>query len=582
MWALTQLMRQNMDETVEILEEVCARGAREGRLAYQQVRQYVGVIGSIFPLPAAQEIRLRLGDFYLRQQRGAEAAPWLEDALEAGPDDPLAIFLEANCRFALYGEKQAIRDMESVVGPATSDNDRAYYLGGGNAALLTQLGVACDRNKDLENAAFYLSRAVELSEPADFAATNATARLLLGDVLIRLGQFDKALDALVPISIDAHNFRDACRLRAVALTRMGNTDAALALLLEASEIDPMGAILFLEMGRVHLARDEIDLAEVAFARAFRTDPELAGLGTAIVSLENRLGRHMDRDAGLPAAAEFTIPDEFICRFDDSVLLEKPNMQEALRTYVRVMRALITRDVLGLYSHSGMGYLWALAQPLVFVASFAVVFSLAGRHTPLGTSVMAYLAAGIVPYVSFYARVESAVASTVRSNVNLLYFRQVTPFVLISAAALREYLTSLVVFVLITGGIAIFDKSVEVHDPLTILAALTGIALIGTIVGTLFGLGQLAIPSLVLVETVITRGMFFFSGALYYANLIPARMREYALLNPMLHLIEFVRDGLFVIYHSKYVTWSYPMAFIGVGIACTMVVLYSTRRFVVAQ
>ena len=77
-------------------------------------------------------------------------------------------------------------------------------------------------------------------------------------------------------------------------------------------------------------------------------------------------------------------------------------------------------------------------------------------------------------------------------------------------------------------------------------------------------------------------MFFFSGALYYANMLPPRMREYALLNPLLHLIEFVRGGLFRTYEPHFANWHYPLEFIGVGIALLVVVLYSTRRYVVAQ
>jgi capsular polysaccharide transport system permease protein len=263
-------------------------------------------------------------------------------------------------------------------------------------------------------------------------------------------------------------------------------------------------------------------------------------------------------------------------------LEKPKFKTAWTNYVRVLQALIIRDILALYSHSGMGYFWAILQPITFVAALTLVFYLVGRSAPLGTSVVAYLAAGIVPYIGSYVRVQTSVSAAVRSNVSLLYFRQVTPLALIAASFLREWLTGLVAFAIIGGAIAMYDTAVEIHDPLSILGGLTGLSLLGAIVGTFFGLGELAIPSLVLVETVVTRVMFFFSGALFYANLIPPRMREWALLNPLLHLIEFVRDGYFTIYQSHYANWHYPLACIGIGLACVMVVLYSTRRYVVAQ
>lgn len=579
---LTLLLGRRMHECVDVLQRVCARSRQQGEPAYSVVRRMVGPLETIFPSRGTQEINLRLGDYFLRQQEPHEAMPWLSEALTAAPDDPIAIYLEANCRFALYGERQAVRDMEAVLEDAANDRDRAYFIGGRTAAFWFRLGVVYEEMRELERAAQCLTKAAELSDPADAASWNAAASLILGDILVRLGNYDQALAALEAIPRDAENFRYAIRLRAVVLFQKGALDEALALLNEAAEIDPLGAINFLEMGRIRLALGELEAAEIALARAFRTNPELAGLSSAIVELETRLGRHLDADAGLPVVTDFAIPEEFAPRPEDPGLLEKPSFRAACANFWRVMHALIIRDILALYSETGMGYLWALAQPVVFTMTLAAVFIISGHPAPLGTSVIAYLAAGIVPYISFYVRLEQAASAAVRGNLTLLYFRQVTPFTLIAAAFVREYLTSLVAFVVIVGAIAMYDKSIEIRDPLQILMALTCIGLLGSVIGTLLGLGSLAIPSLALAEVVVARVMFFFSGALYYANLLPARMREYALLNPLLHLIEFVRGGLFTFYDPHFANWHYPLEFIGVGIALVVVVLYSTRRYVVAQ
>lgn len=169
----------------------------------------------------------------------------------------------------------------------------------------------------------------------------------------------------------------------------------------------------------------------------------------------------------------------------------------------------------------------------------------------------------------------------RGNLQFLYFRQVTPLLLILASCLLEYLTGIVVLVLIIGGLSLYQGSLLLNDPMTMIAALTCISLLGMVAGTLFGLGQLVIPSIAIIEVVFFRLMFFFSGALYYANILPPRMRFYALFNPLLHLIEFVRDGIFEGYHSRYANWHYPLAFVFVGMALMMAVIRATRRYVVA-
>lgn len=577
LWAITQVLVMNFDEdAATALSEVGRRAANRTETIYDKLVLLTGPFELVLPPHAAQEIRLRIGDYFLRDEKPDEAMPWLSAAVAAAADDPIAIYLEANCRFALYGERQAVRDMEDVLHRAAADTARAYFIGGHTAAFWYRLGLTHERMRNLERAAEYLGEAVALDPDKE------TPRILLGDILIRLGRFKEAVALLAPVPEYAEGYRFAARLRAVALFRSGNTEEALALLQKVAEIDPLGALTFLEIGRIYLQRDDIEAAEAALARAFRTNSELAGLRSAIVELEGRLGRHLDPDAGLPAVTEFTIPEEFAPRPDDPALLEHPDFKAALTNWLRVMHALIIRDILALYAENGMGYLWAFVQPLAYTATLAAVFIVAGHTAPLGTSIVAYLAAGIVPFVSLYQRVELAAAIAVRGNVSLLYFRQVTPLALIAAAFVREYLTSLAVFVVIVGTIAFYDKSVTIHDPLQILAAATCMSLLGAVIGTLLGLGALAIPALAVAETVVARVMFFFSGALYYANLLPPRMREWALLNPLLHLIEFVRGGMFTIYQPRYVNWHYPLEFIVVGIAFVVVVLYSTRRYIVAQ
>lgn len=577
LWAITQVLIMNFDEdAANALLEVGRRAAGRTETTYDKLVLLTGPLESVLPSAAAQEIRLRIGDYYLRSEEPEEAMPWLSAALAAAPDDPIAFYLEANCRFALYGERQAVRDMEGVLHRAAADTERAYFVGGHTAAFWYRLGLTHERMRNFEKAAEFLGEALA-RDPG-----NDTARILLGDILMRLDRFEEVIALLAAVPEYADGYRFAARLRAVALFRSGSSEEALALLQKVAEIDPLGALTFLEIGRIHLQRDELEAAEIALARAFRTNSELTGLRSAIIELESRLGRHLDPDAGLPMVTEFTIPEEFEPRFDDPALLEKPDFRAAWSNFWRVMNALIVRDILALHAENGMGYLWALVQPIAYTVTLAAVFMASGHPAPLGTSVIAYLAAGIVPFINFYQRIESSASAAVRGNVSLLYFRQVTPFTLIAASFVREYLTSLVAFVLIVGAIAAYDKSIEIRDPLQILMAVTCMSLLGTVIGTLLGLGSLAIPSLALAETVIARVMFFFSGALYYANLLPSRMREYALLNPLLDLIEFVRGGLFTTYEPRYASWQYPLEFIAVGIALLIVVLYSTRRYVVAE
>jgi capsular polysaccharide transport system permease protein len=579
LWAITQILRMHFtNETAEAILEVGRRTPNPVASIYQRMLSAVGPLETLLAPAAAQEVRLRVGGYFLRRGGSEEEAPpWLIAAREAEPEDPIAAYLEASSRFLLYRERRAVSDMEAVLEKAVAEKERAYLMSGRTEGFYYHLGEAHERMEHFEEAAAYYEQALEINPEDDIP------RVALGGVLLQLGRLAEAVGHLAQVSKYAADYLASARLRARALFQMGQADDAIALLEELAELDPLGAVTFLELGRIYIARGELGLAEIVLARAFRTDPALPGLNSAIIRLERLLGRHLDPDAGLPAAAEFAIPDRFAPRLDDPALAERADFRTALNSFFRVVQALIVRDILALYAHSGVGYFWALAQPLIYLGAIGGVYLAAGHKAPLGTSVVAYLAAGIIPYISFYVRVETAVASAVRGNVALLYFRHVTPLALIAAAALREFLTSLMMFVLIAGAIAAYDKSVQLSGPLTMLAALTGISMLGVIVGVVFGLGELAIPSLQLAEMAFARVMLFFSGALYYANLLPPRMRELALFNPMFLLIEFVRNGFFgSCYQSRYANWYYPLEFIAVGLVFVVLILHSSRRYVGPQ
>ncbi len=581
LWALAQLMGRNMNECVQVLHEVCDRGMKGGEPAYQQVRRLVGPLDALFPPRGAQEIRLRLGDYFLRRQKPDEAMQWLHDARSAGSDDPLAIYLEASCRFALYGERQALREMEDIVEQAAADQRRAYFIGGRTAALWFRLGVAHDRLRNLERAARFLGKAVELSQSVEWAAENATARLLLGDVLIRLDRFEEALAQLTAIPADAHNYRYAIRLRAVALFQTGDTENALSLLHEAADIDPLGASTFLELGRIYLAIGDTLEAELALARAFRTDPDLSELKPAIIALERVLGRTMDPDAGLPPADEFDIPEEFALRLDNAAVNQRASVRAGAASYFRVLRTLILRDILNQQRDTGIGYLGTIVEPLVMIAVLDVVYHFENHPVTHGVSTEAHLFAGIGTYYFFFSHIIGAVSTSVKSSTNLFYFREVTPLVVIAAAALRWYLTGLVAFSLVVAGLSIYQNSLQLVDPLMLLAALAGIAALATIAGVFFGLGELAVPSLRFAEVGFRRLMLFTSGIFFYANDLPPQIRGWMMINPLVHYFDLVKSSMFLTYQSRYAEWSYPLPFIVVGLFLIVVFERATRRYLVA-
>ena len=93
--------------------------------------------------------------------------------------------------------------------------------------------------------------------------------------------------------------------------------------------------------------------------------------------------------------------------------------------LRVLFALVVREMNTKFGRSYGGYIWAIAEPLGGVMLLNLAFSLTVRRPPLGTNFPLFYATGIVPFFLFTG-VSGAVASAVATNRGLLHYPVVSP------------------------------------------------------------------------------------------------------------------------------------------------------------
>ena len=68
--------------------------------------------------------------------------------------------------------------------------------------------------------------------------------------------------------------------------------------------------------------------------------------------------------------------------------------------LRVLFALVVREMGTRFGRSWGGYLWAIAEPLGGILLLTIAFSLALRTPPLGTNFALFYATGIIPFFLF--------------------------------------------------------------------------------------------------------------------------------------------------------------------------------------
>ncbi len=228
--------------------------------------------------------------------------------------------------------------------------------------------------------------------------------------------------------------------------------------------------------------------------------------------------------------------------------------------LQVVHALLLRETKTRFGRNHLGYLWAVAQPLLWVATFAAMYHAFGRLAPPGMSVLAFLTTGILPF-SLFRECATRCLSAIDANRGLLFYPQVRPLDLVIARVALESATQLMVFAILMLAIAIYEGPSPVDN---LLEAVAGLTLAGAL-GASFGLVCCGLSvftrSVERLFPALMRVLFWVSAIFHPVESLPTAIRDIFLLNPVSHAIELVRDGWFPGYQSRHIDQPYAWAWV---------------------
>ena len=241
--------------------------------------------------------------------------------------------------------------------------------------------------------------------------------------------------------------------------------------------------------------------------------------------------------------------------------------------LRVVFALMAREMGTRFGRSAGGYLWAVAEPLGGILLLAVAFSLALRSPPLGTSFILFYATGIMPF-SMFNTLSRGVGGAIAANRGLLTYPVVGTFDAVIATAALNFLTTCVVAALLYAGIiTVFGLHVNLDLAPVVeafgLAGLLGLG-VGTLNCVLFGF----FPTWKNVWTVLTRPLFIVSGIFFTFESVPASFQDVMWWNPLVHVIGITRTGFYGSYAPQYISQAYVL---GIALGTFVIGAYLMRR-----
>lgn len=214
-------------------------------------------------------------------------------------------------------------------------------------------------------------------------------------------------------------------------------------------------------------------------------------------------------------------------------------------YQSLFSALLAREIEARYRGSGLGMLWTIMNPLLFMLVYFFVFNLVfrvrlpqlyeGRDVPFA----GFLLSGLIVYFLF-SEVITKSPSLIRDNSN--YVKKVAfPLSMIPVVSVAGATFNFIVsFALLCAFLMLFGTGLP---PTTLFAPLVVFPFLLFLVGIAWFLSALSVfmKDITYVAGFFSTAMTFLSPVFYGTEAVPEEFRGLMMLNPLTHFIEGFRS-----------------------------------------
>ncbi|MBS9783629.1 MAG: ABC transporter permease [Pasteurella sp.] len=238
-------------------------------------------------------------------------------------------------------------------------------------------------------------------------------------------------------------------------------------------------------------------------------------------------------------------------------MSKKKTDNLLAIQIRVLFALILRETRATFGTSSLGYLWAIITPTASILVLVFIFSLAGRQPPFGSSLALFFATGVL-ILQFYNELSSKLMTVFDANRALLTYPVIKEVDTLFARSILIMLTYCIIMVCFYGLLFIFGLSYAPANLEQIFIVFFVAFFLGLSVGILNAVTFSLWKTWGQIEKILSRPLFFISGIFYVPSQLPKEAIAVLQWNPVLHLVEWMREGYYPNYNSLILDKSYPV------------------------
>lgn len=236
-----------------------------------------------------------------------------------------------------------------------------------------------------------------------------------------------------------------------------------------------------------------------------------------------------------------------------------NLGKGINPWLRVVRAIMHRELKTRYTGDAVGYAWSVVLPLTWIVMIWLLFAILGRPIPIDTDPGTFIFTGVVPYASFRYTI-TAVMRAKLTYQNLFVIQRISPELVCFSVALLEVANAFALYGFVMVGNWILFGHLELNDPMMVARGL----ILASLLGSCFAYFVVSIIANVRFATramqVVVRPIFYLSGVFFIASELPSDLQRWVWFNPVLHTIDIVRTGAVGDYGSHHNEMWLPLVF----------------------
>ena len=222
---------------------------------------------------------------------------------------------------------------------------------------------------------------------------------------------------------------------------------------------------------------------------------------------------------------------------------KPPLRESFAVQGRVVGALLIREVITRYGRHNIGFLWLFVEPMLFTLGVTALWTATRNLHGSDLPIAAFALTGYST-VLLWRNMPGRTIGAIKANSALLYHRNIKPLDIYLARVLLEAGGATISFIVL-GVVFIAIEWIEPPEDILVVTA-------GWLLLAWFGAAlAIALGTLSYLSELVDKFwhpfsylMFPLSGAAFLVSALPVSFQEIVLLFPMVHGVEFIREGFF--------------------------------------